>query len=109
MSADLLLRRAAARLRRLWLDPRDPAGFLAERDELARFIEIEAAGRRRDAAPPTFFRAPDPPPDPRVRRLEALARYQTARIAGLERQLAQARPRPRRRQQAQDGRQLVLI
>jgi len=45
MSADLLLRRAAARLRRLWLDPRDPAGFLAERDELARIIKTEASGR----------------------------------------------------------------
>ena len=42
MSADLL-RRCAARLRRL--APQDPAGFLAERDELARLIKTEASGR----------------------------------------------------------------
>ena len=45
MSADLLLRRAGARLRRLWLDPCDPAGFLAERDKLARIIKTEASGQ----------------------------------------------------------------
>jgi hypothetical protein len=42
MSADLLRRCAARRLR---LAPHDPAGFLAERDELARIIKTEASGR----------------------------------------------------------------
>ena len=109
MSADLL-RRCAARLRRLRLEPHDPAEFLAERDELARLIETEAAGRRRDAAPPpTFYRAADPPPDPRLRRLEALARDLAAQNEGLRRLVRQAsRPRPRRPQQAADARQLAL-
>jgi hypothetical protein len=109
MSADLL-RRCAARLRRLRLEPHDPAEFLAERDELARLIETEAAGRRRDAAPPpTFYRVADPPPDPRLRRLEALARDLAAQNENLRRLMRQAsRPRPRRSRQAADAQQLAL-
>jgi hypothetical protein len=104
-----VLARCAARLRRLRPDWSHPSRFFEERDELARAIELEAAARRQDASPPTFYRQPEPGPDERTRRLAALARAQQARIAQLELLLAQAaRPQPRPRRQAPDGRQLAL-
>jgi hypothetical protein len=99
------LARRVGRLRPCW---RQPEAFFEERDELARAIELEAAGRRQDAAPPNFYREPEPVPDARARRLVALAAFQASEIDRLRRMLAQAaRPRPRRRR-VRDDRQLAL-
>jgi hypothetical protein len=102
-----VLARCAARLRRLRPDWSHPSRYFEERDALARAIELEALGQRQDAVPPSFFRASDPPPDPRTRRLEALAAFQAGEIDRLRRMLAQTRPRTRRRR-GRDERQLVL-
>jgi hypothetical protein len=103
-----VLARCAERLRRLRPDWRDPARFFEERDALARTIELEAVARRQDTFPPSFYRVPEPVPDERARRLEALARFQAGEVERLRRQLAEAcRPRPRRRR-VPDARQLAL-
>jgi hypothetical protein len=105
-----VLQRCADRLRWLRFNWADPAQFIAERDAIARAIELEAAGQRQDAAAPNFFRASDPPPDPRTRRLVALAAFQAGEIARLQGLLAQAaRPRTRRRRHEVDHRQLALM
>jgi hypothetical protein len=92
----------ARRVRRLIPCWQDPARFYKQRDDLvddlrrlARNGLPEAPGRPAGASP-------------QVQRLAALARAQQARIAGLERLLAEARRRrPRRRHEA-DHRQMML-
>jgi hypothetical protein len=103
-----VLARAVVRLRQLRPDWRDPSQYLAEREAIARAIELEAAGRRQEAAPPSFYRQPEPVPDERTRRLMALLAFKDDEIDRLRRLLAQDRPRTRRRR-AHDGRQLLLI
>jgi hypothetical protein len=96
------LHELARRVRRLVPCWQDPIRFYRQRDDLVddlhRLARSGSPGRPSHPADPL----------PRERRLVALARFQAARIAGLERLLAQAaRPRPRRRR-APDGRQLLL-
>jgi hypothetical protein len=102
-----VLARCAARLRRLRPDWGNPSRYFEERDELARAIELEAAGRCQNVAPPSFHRAPQPVPDERTRHLVALATFQADEIDRLRRMLAQARPRAQPRR-APDARQLAL-
>jgi hypothetical protein len=104
-----VLARCAERLRRLKPDWADPSKYLVERDAIARAIELEAAGQRRDTRPPGFYRLPDPAPDQHTRRLMALLAFKDDELARVRRQLAQAaRARPRRRQLAADHRQFKL-
>jgi hypothetical protein len=103
-----VLARCAERLRQLRPDWSDPSKYLAERDQIVRLLELEAAGQRRDVVAPNFYRQPEPGPDESTRRLMALLAFKDGEIDRLRRLLAQARPRPRRRR-VHDERQLALI
>jgi hypothetical protein len=92
------LARRVAQLRPCW---QRPEIFFEQRSGIAHDLR-----RLAGAAPPLGHPAGPPP---QVQRLAALARFQAARIARLERQLAGAcRPRFRRRR-VRDDRQLTFL
>jgi hypothetical protein len=102
-SEPLNLDELARRVGRLAPSWQRPERFYRQRDDLADALHQIARG----SLAGTLGRAAGP--SARERQLAALLSSKNAELAHLRRMLAEAaRPRPRRRQRAPDGRQLML-
>jgi hypothetical protein len=95
----------ADKVERLRPDWRDPAAFLAAREELAR--ELRLLGVPRSPAVIRTETRVDPALQQRVRRLAALAEANACEVDRLRRLIASQRP-PSRRRPHPDARQLGL-